>query len=185
MKIVYLVLSSMIIFCSCTSSVKVLKPEGENVSITLASYVYEGELLEINDSTFFFLHREELCKVPIHDILNVYVHGFSLQDAKLWPTITLAILDVLAFGAASESGLLEEDPLFAPLVLGTPLLLLSFAYFTGDPKVSFSPPLDENYIEKLKSYCRYPQGLNQEQRKMLLKHYNQENFQLFIEVLNE
>ncbi len=42
--------------------------------------------------------------------------------------------------------------------------------------MDFSPEFDINDLEKLRLYCRYPQGLTQTQWNELLMSYGQEEF---------
>jgi len=139
--------------------------------------------LEINDKDIFFLYSGKLIEIPVKDIRKIHVHGYSLRAWKLWPTLIFSVItNAIAFSVVSENA---DKEVFAAVIFIPPLLLLPYAYFTGDPQISFSVPLDKEEIKKLKPYCRYPQGLDQLQRKKLLILFKQEKFLKLTEVFNE
>ena len=168
MRIVFIVLFSIIIFFSCTSQVKVLKPEGETVSLRLNNNPkYDGELFAVNDTSLFFGYRAMLFEVPLSNIDNVYVHGYSLKSIKV-----LTMLPALFFYAI---GIINQEP-SGKWYWITAEALTILSIFIGDPKVKFSHPINKKELDKLRLYCRYPQRLTHEKWRQLLQYYKQEQF---------
>jgi hypothetical protein len=159
------------------SSVKVTKPEGETATIGLGiGYHYfdhKGELLALDDSSLFFKYEERLYKFPLSDISKVYVHGYSLESVKVPAMIGLLLIDIMVVtGETDDENIL--NPIYGGSAILTPIIFLS-----GDAKVNFKPPFKDDDLQKIKLYCRYPQGLTQEQWGTLLKAHNQEVFLRF------
>lgn len=171
MRRILILLFSINMFFSCTSQVKVLKPKGETVTLKLKNNLeYDGELFAVNDTALFFGFQAKLYEVPLPNIDNVYVHDFSLRKAKLLGSIPSFIIWALP--------IFVEPNFWKGVWLQTVLVegLTIHSCFVGDPKVSFSPPLNNKDFDKLQLYCRYSQGLVPEKWKQLLQYYEQEGF---------
>jgi hypothetical protein len=162
----------VIIFCTCTSSVRVLKASGETAILTLNNDTqYVGELITVTDTTLFFNYLGTIFQVPFSEVKNVYVKGYSLKGQKVGATVLLMLIDGTIVVLGITSGNLWWSFAFGALI---PLTLITFR--TSDPKVDFSPSLTDNDLEQLRLYCRYPQGLAQEQWEDLLSYYQQDDF---------
>ena len=169
MRIVFIVMFSTFLFFSCTSQVKVLKPEGETVTIELKNNLkYDGELFAVNDTAVLFGYRAKLYELPLSNINNLYVHDYSLRNTKKITMIPAMSCWVLQFFAEPNI----EVKLFSVLMEA----LIIHSWYIGDPKVNFSPPLNNKDFEKLKLYCRYSQGLTHEKWRQLLQYCEQEEF---------
>jgi len=169
MRVKYILIFSTILFLSCAGSqVNVLKPEGETVRLELKNNLkYDGELFAVNDTALFFGSQAKLYEVPLSNVENVYVHGYSLRKRKmLW-----SIPPMLFFSMPFWLGLNEHY-----LVAGSLEALTILSWFIEDPKVSFSPPLKNKDFDKLRLYCRYSQELTHEKWRQLLLYYEQEEF---------
>jgi len=168
MRFKFILIISSILFLSCVSQVNVLKPEGETVRLELKNNLKcDGELLAINDTALFLGSRAKLYEVPLSNVENVYVRGYSLRKSKmLW-----SIPPMLFYGIPFFKGIKE-----AWLMAGSFEALTILSWFIGDPKVSFSPPLKNKDFDKLQLYCRYSQGLSVEKWRQLLQYYEQEEF---------
>jgi hypothetical protein len=57
--------------------------------------------------------------------------------------------------------------------------ICGFAF--GEQDVSFWFPLDETERERLRLFCRYPQGLSKDQWSTMLRHLGQEDFRRLAE----
>ncbi|MFH1862963.1 MAG: hypothetical protein ABH878_09165, partial [bacterium] len=55
----------------------------------------------------------------------------------------------------------------------------AYGFFSSGPKVHFLFPLSQKNFDKLRLYCRYPQGLNNEQWQTVLRSYQQREFKRF------
>jgi hypothetical protein len=167
MKQSIILLCAVIALNACTSSLEVAQSSGERVTVSRGGVQYEAELLEVSDSALYLLSQGGVLQVPIDEVSAIEVLGFSLQKAKLVPALTVAGFEVIAIAAYLGSDYEFKDPGFPIFMFGFPPVLAAFAYFTGDPEVSFSPPFDANDLEKLRLYSRYPQGLTPDQRQRL------------------
>jgi hypothetical protein len=77
MKSLCLILLSIGLLTACTSTVDVLKPEGETVTLTLTSgRTYEGELLTVDATRLLFGYQGGLYAVALAEVRKVYVHGY-------------------------------------------------------------------------------------------------------------
>lgn len=171
MRRILILLLSITLFFSCTSQVKVLKPVGETVTLKLKNnHNYDGELLAVNDTALYFGSQAKLYEVPLSNISNVYVHDYSLRKQKLLGSTPSFIIWALP--------MFVEPNFWKGVWLQTVLVegLTIHSCLVGDPKVSFSPPLNNKDFDKLQLYCRYSQGLTQEKWRQLLQYYEQEEF---------
>jgi len=171
MKSILILLSGIIIFFSCTSQVKILKPKGETATLLLKNNLkYDGELFAVNDTVLVFESQAKLYKVALSNVSNLYIHDFSLRKQKLKGSIPSFI--VWAIPIFAEPNFWKG--VWVQTVVAEALTIHSC--FTGDPKVSFSPPLNNKDFDKLHLYCRYSYGLNNEKWRQLLQYYKQEEF---------
>lgn len=171
MRRIFVVFFSINIFFSCTSQVKVLKPEGETVTLELKNNLkYDGELFAVNDTTLFFGSQAKLHEVPLSNISNVYVHDYSLRKQKLAGSTPSFIVWALPIFLEPNfwKGVWVQTVLMEALTI--------HSCYTGDPKVNFSPPLNNKEFDKLHLYCRYSHGLSNEKWRQLLQYYKQEEF---------
>ena len=171
MRRILILLFSITLFFSCTSQVKVLKPVGETVTLKLKNNLeYDGELLAVNDTALYFGSQAKLYEVPLSNFNNVYVHDYSLRKQKLLGSIPSFIIWALP--------IFVEPNFWKGVWLQTVLVegLTIHSCYTGDPKVSFSPPLKKKDFDKLQLYCRYSQELTHEKWRQLLQYYEQEEF---------
>ncbi|UCC41292.1 MAG: hypothetical protein JSV96_07680 [Candidatus Aminicenantes bacterium] len=160
--------------CISTSSVRVSKPYGERFDITMKNLVgYEGELLAVSKSQLYFKDGDSLYLVSLSEVKKVHIRDYQIKSGiKTLAVIPSLIIEFAVFLAAVNA----EG--------GTPWALLSAAsipatvlgFTKSGAKVTFSPPLKEDEIKTLRLYCRYPQGLTEEQWSLLLKLYNQKDF---------
>ena len=171
MKVILIIFFGIIILFSCTSQVNVLKPEGETVTITLKNnHNYDGELFAVNDTVLFFGSQAKLYEIPLSNVSNVYVHNYSLRKHKLLGSTPSFIIWALPIFVEPNFW----KGVWVQTVLAEALTIHSC--FVGDPKVNFSPPLNNKDFDKLQLYCRYSHGLSHEQWKQLLHYYEQEEF---------
>jgi len=168
MRVKFILIFSSILFLCCGSQVNVLKPEGETVRLKLKNNLkYDGELFAVNDTALFLGSQAKLYEVPLSNVENVYVHGYSLRKKKMLGSIAPMLFCAIPFWEGIKEAWLPAASLEALTIL---------SWFTGDPKVSFSPPLKNKDFEKLHLYCRYSQGLTHENWRQLLQYYGQEEF---------
>jgi hypothetical protein len=173
MKKFLLITLAVVLFCSCSSSVKVLKPTGENARVTMrSSQIYNVELLAISDSLLYVSDGMTLAVANLSVVNSVFIPDYRINPAlKLLASIPSLGFELLvtigAFGA--------EYP-----VLGTAAIIAMvatiYAFAADDPKANFSSPAKKREIEKFRLYCRYPQNLSAEGWKQLLQYYHQDDF---------
>jgi hypothetical protein len=168
-----MIMTFVLLLCSCASSVNVLKPEGETASIELYnSQAPVGEILAVSDSMLYFMYANKINVVDLSYVRKIFVHGYSISPGtKMLAAIPPLFLEGLVMAVAFS----EEAPAWGYISIGA-MVLTIYGISTGNPKVSFSPPLKEKELKKLKLYCRYPQGLTLEQWNELLRLNGQEDF---------
>jgi hypothetical protein len=184
MKTLVLILSAALCF-SCASTVSVTKAEGDYAFLKHASgKKYRVELLAADEIALYFKLRwpdapaspkDKLYKINYSETKSIDVRFYSLFSEKVASAVTILLLDGLTIGLFHEEwGEGDADFFLASAAISIPLTLV--ASFTGNPKTSFSPPVEPRYLDKLKLYCRYPQNLTVEQWQQLLREYGQEDF---------
>ena len=119
------------------------------------------------------MHKEKIYNVSLDKIQFIYIEGYNRQQAKLPQTIIFGLVAIAELIVASN-----DAPAWYLFAI-PPLILLPISYFTGNPDMTFEPLSDEDIRLKIILYCRFPQGLSEEQLKLLLKHYNQESVKPF------
>lgn len=175
MKKSFIIMASVYLFCSCASRVNVLKPEGEKATLTLPNLaVLEIEILAISDSLLYVTNGKKIIIAHLSDVRSVHIHGYRVPRAS---KVLAAIPPVLFEGIVMLTALGVDQPVWGMIAMIT-IGGTIYGFTSGDPKVNFSFPLEINELEKLRLYCRYPQGLTNEQWKDLLQQLNQEDFYL-------
>jgi hypothetical protein len=156
--------------CACVNRVNVLKPTGEAASLNLANgAILHGELWSVSDSVLVFESACQILTVPLAEVRRVRVEGYDLRKERKWAMLPpLVVYSAgLVLGVALIVGgydwLAGELVLFSGAMI--PATLCSFQ--TGDPKTDFRSPLKSKDIAALRLYCRYPQGLTEEQLAQL------------------
>jgi len=175
MKKSIILLASILLFCSCVSMVKVRKPLGDRATLKLRNLEkHKVELLAISDSLLYVTDDKEISIAHFSDIRNVYIHGYRVHPGlKVLTAIPALLLEATVMIVALDVGQNGWGLVSVIAMAGT---IDGFA--TGDPKVYFSFPAKNEEIEKLKLYCRYPQGLTDEQWERMLQHFKQKEFVL-------
>lgn len=177
MKKYLFILLCIVLILSCTSSVKFLKPHGENISIKfIDGGKLKGELLALDDDMLFCESDGLLYKIKEENVSKIYVADYSLKNKKI---ITM-LPPMLVCGMFAIIGFTGDDPEHK-VILGIAALLPIPTFFFGDPKVDFSTPFEGDDLEKLKLYSRYPQGLTEEQWEQVLKYCDQDTFKTKLE----
>jgi hypothetical protein len=170
MKKYLIILCCVVFIFAYTSSVNILKPQGENVSFRLTDgQNITGELLTVDDSVIFNGSDGLLYKIQKGKISNIHLFDYSLQKKKMVSMIPT----ILVSGGLAILGFHWDSPA-QRVILGASALLQIAAIFSGDPKVNFSSP----FLDKLKLYCRYPQGLTEEQWEDILRYNKQDDFKM-------
>jgi hypothetical protein len=166
-----------LLFCSCASSVDVLKPTGDQATVTLRdSTKHRVELLGVSDSVLYVVEGGAISSLRLSDVQNVYIHGYRISERQR----TLGAIPVLLLqGIAAYSAFVATEGSFGAGLFASGSLIctaLGFATGAGEPDISFSHPFDENRLQKLRLYSRYPQGLTVAQWSRLLAFHGQMDF---------
>jgi len=163
----------MLILDSCTSEVKFLKPEGDDVSVARSDKrKYNGELISVNENELYLKYDSKFYKTELASVSGIYVKNYSLRTKKIITLMpSIAISSILAFSPEFSDG--DNLPI---IIMAMSSLTTIAALFVGDPDVNFPIPSHDKDLNKLKLYCRYPQGLTEEQKRLILRDNNQEKF---------
>jgi len=155
--------------------VKVDQPTGGNATIVDREYdEFNAEILSLDSTYLYFQLENSLYQMDLKKIRKITVLGYSLKSEKVAALFPLMLLDVLLATAAYSDDLLFENWVGNLAVAHATASLVSI--FLGNPKVTFKPPLKEQDSNKLRLYCRYPQGLSEEQWLEILVYYRQKDF---------
>ncbi len=168
-----------LLFLSCTTStVNVRKLEGETATITLKSTAKFGiEILSVLDFQVYSKYQNKIYITPLSDVRKIYIHGYHNISISILKGV-LAIPSLAIGGVVGVVALHVDQPGWS--VVSFFSMAATVALFAiGDVKAGFSAPFHDIKLETLKLYCRYPQGLTEDQWRMLLKHYGQEEFMTF------
>ena len=179
MKSIFIFLCCFVFLFSCGPGQKLIAPQGDAAVVTISQKEYNGELLTIYNDTLIFLHSEHIFAVPLTDINKVCVEGYSRQKDKAWSGAMMGMAAILTISMGSGVGIFEEFPTAAYLIYLPPLVLIPYSVFTGDPDMDFLPARDKDFNDRIRLYCRFPQGLNQLQVQSLLAYYGQAEFMQF------
>ena len=183
MKIRFLII--IIMLSSCSAPKFALKHTGDIAVVNLKSKsTFSGEFLFVKDNHIYLLLDESQSSNPstvkkysvsstqINQIESMTINGYSDRS---WGTSILIFQVVPAFVLALVGASVDGDN-FAP-VLGVGLVpvLLSWLLFEGSTpsSPSFENFIEQDNIEELKKYSRFPQGLTNNQLEELLKMHNQ------------
>ena len=154
---------------SCTSSVQILKPEGDSAEITLLDQSkYMGELLSIEDRSIIMANEDKIVDFRISDIDKIHIEGFSLLKEKSLFMGALSIFDIFSLYLTPTTAM---KVIFGLLAIGKLTSILG-----GDPEVVFTDPIFWRDLDKVRLHCRYPQGLDPDQWEQFLKQYGQSEF---------
>lgn len=164
--------------CTCVRKAIVDQPKmwGDEVTLNFRNWtMHDVELLAISGDSLYCLDNVsyEIAVVQFSDLRSVYIHDYTirpeLRAVAATPSVLTELITLYALLAGQEHGLVTGLVMLA--TAGT-----IYGFSTTTPKVRYQFPIREKHIEKLKLYCRYPQGLTDEQWKELLGYHNQEDF---------
>lgn len=168
--IILLLLSCLL--CSCTSSVEVMKPLGDECWVRMTDGgEFTGELLEADTAQVIILTGRRVVKADLKDVQHIYIRKYSLEKEKVAGFVPGIILDVI-IGVSLSSWSPEAGLIF----FGHGVLSI-IAIKISNPKVSFRKPFKSDEIEHLKLYARYPQGLTAERWEYILRTYGMSYFE--------
>lgn len=173
MRALSLFLLSVFLLSSCASRVDVLKPGGDTGAVFFKnSYKHKVEMLAVSESNLYLRDEDQIITVPLSDVKKIYIHDYRISPAlKIFGSMPFLLVDFAVMGVAFS----VDEPAWGVAagltMVGTVVLL-----FVEDPSVVFLAPFEKDELEKLRLYCRYPQGLNEEQWRKLLESFDQEDF---------
>ena len=154
---------------SCVSPVKVMKPEGDKAIIVVDNYrEYRAELLAVNDTSLIFDNSGRLYSIGWDQVKSVSVIGYNPRFYAL-PGFYI-ITDLIAGPA-----LLQIYPPIGVLAFVHAGCIMMSLYDQSQHSF-FKPGSLAKDRERLKPYCRYPQGLTEPQWREVLTVYEQEGF---------
>lgn len=174
MKTCLQLLVILVLFCSCAiGTVKVTKPYGETAIITLQNTEkLKGELLAISDTLLYYYMPNKLYITRIVDIKEIFILEYtnrqSLKVGALLPSLPIE-------GCVAAVAFDVNQPTWGLISLLT-MAVTVLSITGGNPQVDFERPIKESDMEKLRLYCRYPQGLTDKQWEELMNYIVQEGF---------
>ena len=172
-KNLWIIIFICLLFASCTSTVQNISPSGGDAWVENSYYdIVTGEILAVDDSCVYHVYEEAVYRVPLSKISKIYIRGYS-QLSEKYLSVTPLILMETAFIFSSGSS--EWDDKVKKYTLISEVLTIG-SLLIGNPEVNFKPPLTDKQMEKLKLYCRYPQGLDDLQWNEVLLYYGQTEF---------
>ena len=162
----------LLLGCSCISTSQAVRPGGDDAVVTLNSGVsHHVELLAVTHGDLYFLHCQHVWRCPLADLSRVRVEGYNLRTAKYVALGTSGLVDAGISVAAIALNAWPLAPIPAALFLVGACISL-----TSGPRTGFSGPLTDSARARLALYCRYPQGLTEEQWVELLGFFHQDGF---------
>ena len=178
MKTCLQLLVILVLVCSCAiGTVKVTKPYGETAIITLRNTEkLKGELLAISDTLLYYYMPNKLYITRIVDIKKIFILEYtnrrSLKMCAIIPSLAIeGCVAVVAFSV--------DQSCWGYISIVT-MVVTALSITGGNPQVDFELPVKENDegndMEKLRLYCRYPQGLSDKQWEELIYYSDQEGF---------
>ena len=149
---------TLLVFTSCSSDPIVMRSAGTNAVLHLTDHnILRGELIGINDSSFFVL------KDTLHEVRRSGISSVSLDidESRGWmiDIIAAQAIPAIIFIADREEGFRAAGYTF----LGVAALTW-FLYESSGPETDFKIP---GNLDNIRRYCRYPQPLSGEQIEML------------------
>jgi len=166
---IILILTVIMFLSSCTSSIQVLKPQGDSVHLTLENRSQlKAELLSVRDRSIIIGYDNSIYELPLRDIHRVHVEGYSLLHKKVLLLGPLSILDIYILYSNPNTTM---KVIFGLLAMGKLASVLA-----GDLDVVFTKPIFWRDLDKLRLYSRFPDDLNPEAWDQLLQQHGQSEF---------
>lgn len=172
---IVILLCLIILFNSCYHGLNV-KPYGDEVSVKdLENRYHHGELIAVDEGDFIILCENTLYRIDYDNVREIFVKGYSLKSSKAVFTTFAMVFNL------TVSPLFYYTSPYLSAYFTTHVLFSFTAIFMNNPEVRFKPAILPDKLQKLRVYARYPQGLDSEQRKALLRKYEQDNFKTSFE----
>ncbi|MCX6842008.1 MAG: hypothetical protein NTX53_07005 [candidate division WOR-3 bacterium] len=172
MRLTTVILCAVLVVCACVSPVRVTKPGGDDAVVAFRQGgTARVELLAVSDSNLLFVRDNAVTRAALADISRVRVEGYSVRTNKYIALGCIGLVNtVICVDMAFHSAWHFAAVTAMLCVAGAHLLL------RDEPRVDFRSPFDTGAREQLALYCRYPQGLTDEQWQELLRFYHQDAF---------
>ncbi len=168
-----LALISFIALTSCGSLYKGTSPYGVKSIIELKSSItLSAELLVVFDTSIWLVKNNVLYNAPferIKKIRAIELEGKSRSLLMIGSGIASLIAAGLYFGDCNS-----ESTIAGTGFLAVGLSSIIFGA-TAPPRYRFNPPLSKRKYLQLSNYCRYPMGLNNKQKELILEYYKQDH----------
>jgi hypothetical protein len=161
----------------CTSRAVLTKPEGDPIDLRLRDRAERTrvELLAVTDSTLIVESGGRLAEADLDAVDDLRVQGYQTSKASKALTMLMIVMtEALLWEDLSDAWF--DRPTRTLLVAWT--AVTGFLMFTGDPQTRFAPPFHPKEADRLKLFCRYPQGLTPAQWQTLLDRYGQTEFEV-------
>lgn len=152
----------MLFATSCKNSFDPSSPFGIKSEITIRDFKYESELIVIDSNFLYILRNDKLEKIDLDDIQFIFTK--ELVHKNRTGFLLISTLSGIALGLRLEGGPSIISYAFSAFGLASLII--------GPRRFKFPAPLDDNEIEQLKLYSRYPQGLSADQIMILESYYN-------------
>jgi len=163
----------VLLLCGCVSTVNVNKPQGDRAGVELRQGPLGAvELLGVDDTFLYFDQSALLCRARLADVARVNVAGYSLKTDRAASAVLL-----IGYGGLMTAALAASMTVVA-LLPAAWTAATGYFVLTGDRdlRTDFRSPFEPQDREQLRLYCRYPQGLTQDQWRELVRQHAQIDF---------
>ncbi|MBT8189737.1 MAG: hypothetical protein HKO89_09055 [Saprospiraceae bacterium] len=140
-----------------------------------------AELLEFSEDTLYFLYNSKIYKTHISDTRKIHLKELEAPARGAILVMSGIVSASIGVVTLTEGGTAQGESLTFGIGLTAVGILSMTSGIRGNPLLICRYPFDEEELNRLLSSCRYPQGLTNQQRQLLLKRYRQDEI---IDALN-
>ena len=164
----FLIITLAFFLCSCSGSYELTKFGDESTISIREGNDISGEFLFVTDSSFFIscLYTNEIYEIGFKKCNEVIIDGYSNRDWIL-PVILLEGVSALTFSIECNANT-GTFPWYL-------MVIPAISYFLFESGTPDAPGINSGEINKysaetLKKYSRFPQGVTQDQFRVISKN---------------
>ena len=153
---------------SCKTTLVIPSESGYQVEVTdQQSQILQGELITVDETTMILAIDQEL-----HLMQHQSIDQLRIPDLRA-PGKTPVMWGVAAASVGIAVAILASGDEPAVSAIGFASGLGAWAA-SRSPREKYYSPFSPKHLQRLKNYCRYPQGLDSTQLEQLLAAYQQQ-----------